>query len=201
MFSYLLPIPSPPLIWASGNSGFRNSVVKVSCPVPRPSRYGTGRNEITTRAEKGDIEDNRKHILRLPEIDSLEDIVHCFPLIELHILAYSSLKRHIHKPAVLFRPFRTFPSYRIFVHAVRKASYAVPGARNPAFPWPFGGLDDGSTPPSGGKYSMSAADGEAEDDDEKQRPVGVGETLYFGHCLVDTHVALAKRRPASTSRS
>jgi len=27
MFSYLLPIPSPPLIWASGNSGFRNSVV------------------------------------------------------------------------------------------------------------------------------------------------------------------------------
>jgi len=30
------------------------------------------------------------------------------------------------------------------------------------------------------------ADGEAEYDDEKQRPVGVGETLYFGHCLVDT---------------
>ena len=59
------------------------------------------------RAEKGNIEDSRKHILRLPEIDSLEDIVHCFPLIELHILAYSSLKRHIQKPAVLFLSFRT----------------------------------------------------------------------------------------------
>src|SRR5699024_4722306 len=126
-------------------------------------------------------------ILWLPEINSLEDIVHCFPLIELHILAYSSLKRHIHKPAVLFRPFRT-TFLRIESSYMRYGKHLMP--------FPEHGILHLRGRPAGRMMAVhhrqavnipcQPADGEAKYDDEKQRPVGVGETLYFGHCLVDT---------------
>ena len=120
---------------------------------------------------RSNIEDSRKHILRLPEIDSLEDIVHCFPLIELHILAYSSLKRHIQKPAVLFLSFRT-----AFFHI--ESSYMRCGKH--LMPFPEHGILHLRGRPAGRMMTVhhrqavnipcQPADGEAEYDDEKQRP-------------------------------
>ena len=164
----------------------------MSYPVPRPSRYGTGRKRSTT-CEKGNIEDSRKHILWLPEINSLEDIVHCFPLIELHILAYSSLKRHIHKPAVLFRPFRT-TFLRIESSYMRYGKHLMP--------FPEHGILHLRGRPAGRMMAVhhrqavnipcQPADGEAKYDDEKQRPVHVGEACTLAAAL-SMRVALAKR--------
>lgn len=88
MFSYLLPMPSPPL---SGHPANRGSKLRCLQRLVRNlRRFGLKQVEDEVRCnQKRDIQDSRKHILRLLKL-ILSNIFIIHLLIELYILAFNA---------------------------------------------------------------------------------------------------------------